>query len=272
MTHRRRNRTGLFLGMAFLAINGFFVAKVPDATRPELAGISAMFVLVLAFPAFFGLWKWQGPKVCGLVLLALGAFAVGIESFALKTGWPYGSFVYGDQIGVKYFGLVPWTVPFAWSPLVLGAYYMAAGKTPPPTKKEAKKKKGVPVARESEARFLWRCALWLVAFDLVLDPGAVHQKFWTFASPGLYYGVPLSNYLGWIVSGLAGGWILVRLLKQAPHAPPPGALAVSTLLILSFWSSVCLFSELWLPALIGSGLLVKLCGRVLASDSPCAVT
>jgi putative membrane protein len=36
--------------------------------------------------------------------------------------------------------------------------------------------------------------------DLVLDPGAVALGFWAYDGGGAYYGVPWSNYLGWVLS------------------------------------------------------------------------
>ncbi len=41
----------------------------------------------------------------------------------------------------------------------------------------------------------------VVAIDLVLDPAAVAIGFWAFVPPGVYYGVPVSNYVGWVISG-----------------------------------------------------------------------
>jgi putative membrane protein len=40
----------------------------------------------------------------------------------------------------------------------------------------------------------------VLAMDLVLDPGAVALGFWVYPGGGVYYGVPLSNYAGWVLS------------------------------------------------------------------------
>ena len=227
-------------GAVFLFINGFFVARVKEATRPELAGISALFVLVLWAPAAYALAQWLGWKRAALILLALGAFAVGIETFAVKTGWPYGAFDYGDKIGVKYFGVTPWTVPFAWSPLVLGAMALAARHKP-------------TFGKRTFGGLCVVATLFLLLFDGVLDPGTVSQKFWTYEAGGLYYGVPLSNFFGWIFSGWIGAAIFYRGSGQ--RADIPLTLVSSVTMIISFWTSVCGFSELWIPALLGAALL-----------------
>ncbi len=230
-----RGRRWLFWGALFLFFNGFFVARVPQATRPELAGVSAVFVLVLWAPSAWALAKWLGWKRAALLLLALGAFAVFIETFAVLTGWPYGRFEYGDKIGLKYFGVVPWTVPFAWSPLVLGATALAArfGRS----------------ARDLAIGTV----VWLLLFDGVLDPGAVAQKFWSYDAGGLYYGVPLSNFFGWVVSGFLGAAIFYWGSEKKRVVPL--TLVSSVVLILAFWTSVCLFSGLWVPGILGAGIL-----------------
>ncbi len=238
-----KSRRALLLGAIFLFINGFFVAKVPQATRPELAGVSAAFVLVLWFPSLGILQNWLGWKRAALLLGALGAFAVGIETFAILTGWPYGHFSYGDKIGAKFFGVVPWTVPFSWPPLVLGAIALASRLAP--------------------KRPLLAATLILIAFDLVLDPGAVQQKFWFYKAGGAFYGVPFSNFCGWILSGFAGAWIFQKL---SGDKPAPLLLVSSVTLILAFWTSVTVFTGLWIPALVGFALLGWI-GRAVALSS-----
>ncbi len=237
MQFSRRGALWLLFGALFLFLQGFFVAKVPGATRPELANVSAVFVLVLYAPSAWALGKWLGAKRAIGVLTALGAFALVLETFAVKTGVPYGRFVYGPKIGALLFGAVPWTVPFSWPPLVLGALALARGKSAPTLVAQA--------------------TLWLLAFDLLLDPGAVSQRFWTYQAGGFFYGVPLTNFLGWLLSGAAGSWLLWRLSGERFDFPPP--LISSVVLVLSFWTGVCAFSGIIVPALVGFGLL-GVCG------------
>jgi putative membrane protein len=48
-------------------------------------------------------------------------------------------------------------------------------------------------------RFSYTLAL-IILVDLVLDPAAVSLGIWTY-SEGFFYGVPLSNFVGWLISG-----------------------------------------------------------------------
>lgn len=245
-----------WLAIPFSLVNGFFVANLrvrpelkPFADRPEMALVSSVFVLVFALPSFWALVKWLRKRGM-LALAALSIFAVGIESFAVATGFPYGHFTYGAKIGDKLFGLVPWTVPFAWTPVLLGSYALARR-----------------VARNRPKFGKWNpvfaTALISTAFDLVLDPGAVLQNFWTYRAGGAFYGVPWTNFAGWILSGAVGALILHLFAQERDESPPKGLLG-SLWLIALFWTSVCGWSGLWIPAAIGVALCAWV-GRVLLS-------
>jgi putative membrane protein len=234
----------LLAGAVFLFINGFFVAKVEQATRPELANVSVFFVLVLWAPAFWALKKWLGWKRAALIAVSLAAFALFIETVAIQTGLPYGRFSYGEKIGEK-IGVVPWTVGFSWSPLVLGALALGARHV------------------RSIGKLVLVSTGFLLLFDGVLDPGAVQQEFWKFEAGGLYYGVPFSNFCGWVVSGLIGTAIFT--FAAGKRTDVPLALVSSAVLILAFWTSVCLFVGLWIPAVLGAALLCW-CARQVRRD------
>ena len=235
----------------------------PYADRPELAIVSAVFVLLFALPSFVALMRWLGARRGVAALVALGVFATAVETIAVETGFPYGRFSYGQKIGGKIFGAVPWTVPFAWTPLLLAAFALAwrwthsttRGAQPPHTRQ---------AQRQNSITLIIGSALLVTALDGVLDPGAVAQNFWKYQHPSAYYGVPLSNFAGWILSGALGAMILLLFVERAAaagnatagrFAEPPAGLLGSAFLILVFWTSVCFWSALWLPALLGVILL-----------------
>jgi bisanhydrobacterioruberin hydratase len=136
------------------------------------------------------------------------------------------------------FGLVPWTVPFAWTPILLASYALASRWT-------------------NGALRLISAGVLSMIFDLVLDPGAVAQKFWTYDGGGFFYGVPLSNFLGWILSGAIGAAILHAFVGDKNDVAPPQMLS-STFLIITFWTAVCAWHALWIPVIIGIALLILL--------------
>ncbi len=251
----KNSRFWYVLAIPLMAINGWFVANLqvrpelkPFADRSEIALVSSVFVLVFALPSFVVLVKWLQTRGV-FALVVLGVFAVAIESFAVVTGFPYGHFSYGAKIGGKMFGLVPWTVPFAWTPVLLGSYALARRSV-----------------RDRVGRLPWKTvtatAVIATLFDGVLDPGAVSQSFWSYRNGGLFYGVPLSNFAGWLLSGAIGALILGYFAQWHARDLPPKGLLASAWLIILFWTSVCAWSKLMIPAVLGA-LLCLWIGSVL---------
>src|SRR3712207_3428042 len=104
---------------AFFFGAAYFTVSFPDVPGAGVA--SFVSTLLIALPSFTALWRYLGPGKAVLSLLALGAFGYAIETTGVVTGFPYGPFYYGDALGPKVAGLVPYLLPLSWVPLVLGA-------------------------------------------------------------------------------------------------------------------------------------------------------
>ncbi|MFB6094170.1 MAG: bisanhydrobacterioruberin hydratase [Halanaeroarchaeum sp.] len=120
-----------------------------------------------------------------VAIVGLIGYAYLIEFVGVTTGWPYGDFAYRIALGPMVGG-VPAGLPIFFVPLVVNAYLLSVLLLGPRAERRALR---LPAT------------LGLVlAIDVVLDPGAVALGFWTYGG-GLLYGVPLSNYAGWLLSG-----------------------------------------------------------------------
>jgi isopentenyl-diphosphate delta-isomerase len=201
--------------------------------------LSGLNVVLFAVPAFWAAVRWLGRRDAVLLFVVLGALAIGIETLAIATGFPYGHFGYSDLLGYRLFGYTPWTVALAWTPLVVAAY---------------------AVARRTMGSAFVRViviALLLTSFDLVIDPGAVKLGFWQYLDGGTFYGVPNSNFVGWVFSGVIAGIVVeVFAVSRNPLLPVPVQLVSSGFFILFFWSFVSLWAGMVAPALIGLVLIV----------------
>ena len=229
--------TGLVL--AFLAVGAYLMARVELPARSHL--ISAASVLVFAVPSFWALKMWLGWADAAKLVVILGLYALGIEAFAVLTGFPYGHFGYSAHLGYKLFGMVPWTVAFAWTPLMLCSYTAA---------------RDLFVSR---LRRIICSTFLLLAFDLVLDPGAVALGFWQYQGGGAYYGVPVSNFAGWIVSGAIGSAITELSISYfRPMLPPPVQIGSSAFFIIFFWTALAAVTGLGIPAAIGGGIAIAM--------------
>ena len=234
--------SALFLGASY------FTVRFPDVPGAEIGSFVSTFLIAL--PAFVALLAYLGPGKAALAFLALAAFGYAIETTGVVTGLPYGIFYYGDALGPKLFGLVPYILPISWAPLVLGAVAATAPRAG---------------YQRGAARFLgWvlRSAVLLALIDGVLDPGAASLGFWTWPEGGPYYGIPVSNYLGWLLSGaVATAIVLAFGRKRWGRVAPPAGMVDSTVIALAFWIGVALFSGLFFPAALGAVLFVYLLHR-----------
>jgi putative membrane protein len=219
------------------AIAGFFTAAVPFGG--ELAVVANFAVILFAIPALLAYWRTVG-RGGALVLTLLSVFAIVIEAVSITTGFPYGFFTYGESMGWKLGQLVPWTVPFAWLPLVIGVVAL--------------------VQRLTDSRFhqLILGVLGLLLTDFVLDPVAVSLNFWEYQNPGMYYGVPVSNFFGWIFSGCIGTVLILLVLKERKLSE----LAIQGYLaILVFWTIAAVTEGHVIPVIVGA-LLVLLVPQI----------
>lgn len=220
----------LFCVLAFGA--SFFASRFPDVPG---AGVgSYVSSLLISAPALVALAAYLGARRAALAVLAVSAFAFAIESVGVATGLPYGPFYYGKALGPKLVGLVPYLLPVTYVPLVIGAVSAAWGPA-----------RLVP--------HILLSAVLLTLVDGVLDPGATALGFWTWTEGGPYYGVPLSNFAGWLLSGAISSALLITLSRPRT-TPPPGTLD-STILSLAFWTGAATFSGLLFPTLLGLAML-----------------
>ena len=179
----------------------------------------------------------------GLVLLSLFAYAV--EFVGVTTGWPYGAFAYTADLGPTIGGVVPLALPLLYLPLVLDSYLL-----------------GLALLGRRAGSRLARIATGVAALllvDLTLDPGAVAVGFWAYDAGGLYYGVPLSNYAGWLLSGTVAVLLvdlaLDRTALRDRFAEAPYVLddLVSFVVL---WGGINLAVGNWLAVLVAAGLAV----------------
>lgn len=163
-------------------------------------------------------------------ILLAGAIGWAAEVLGANTGVPFGAYTYADELGAKLWG-APLVIGSAWA--VLGV--SAAGVT-----------RAVPHVAWSTVC----AAIWLVAVDLVLDPVASGPLgFWAWRNASGFHGVPLTNFAGWFLVGVA----VCSLLRGVEIGPAAGAVGVSLVL---FFSTIALAQGLQAPGGIGLALVV----------------
>lgn len=146
--------------------------------------------------------RWGGPRVgAAASITAVGTTA--IERIGTSTGLPFGRYAYTSALRPQV-AHVPAIVPLAWFAMGL------------PAREAAHAALGDRSTRAS--RIVLGSAA-LTAWDLFLDPQMVGEGYWVWARRGIYRGIPVSNFVGWFLTGLA-----VMAVLEA--ALPPGDDAV----------------------------------------------
>ena len=205
----------------------------------DLILLSLFFIVIFALPAYYGLIKSNGLKKGLIGILALSFFALIFESIAIKTGVPYGYFNYTNLIGPKLFNTVPISIAFAWPPLVIGAFTILSKH------------------RKNFLLTILFTSLLLVLIDMVIDPGAVSLNFWEWQNKEFLYHVPISNYIGWFISGIFGSSILFVVYKKLKDINNNFKfLLMSLYLIITYWTFVDLFKGLFISSIIGIALML----------------
>ena len=142
-----------------------------------------------------------------LLFLAWGsAIGAAAELLGTQTGIPFGAYAYSDLLGAKIAGHVPWFIPPSWYAMSLLSYDLAGR---------------LDLGRWGR---VFTATLFMVMWDVALDPAmtaGAHSgwSFWSYPGGGVFFGMPLVNWLGWFVTSFV---IMVgydRLLGGLAYAP-----------------------------------------------------
>ncbi|RKR87222.1 putative membrane protein [Micromonospora pisi] len=144
----------------------------------------------------------RGARTAAVLILVTTGGGWAVEALGVTTGFPFGDYDYSGQLGPK-LGGVPLVIPLAWTWMAWPAWLAAVRLTRPGPRRVA------------------LAALGLATWDLFLDPQMVAEGYWSWhrptpALPGVA-GVPVGNYLGWLLVAVLLMAVLARL------APAEGA-------------------------------------------------
>ncbi len=237
------------IAVVFPAVGAVSLIASAEGWLPEPLAFNPLFVLagviVMRSPLIVGVLPVVDRRAA-LGVAALAAYSYAIEIVGVTTGWPYGQFEYGVSLGPM-LGGVPVALPVFFLPLVANAYLLCLLLLG-------------TLADRALPRLLSVIAL-VLAMDVVLDPGAVALGFWTYGG-GVFYGVPLSNYAGWVLSATVAVVVFDATFDRTALGARLEACEFALDDMVSFvllWGGVNAVYGNWLPvlvaAVIGTGLL-----------------
>ncbi|WP_035922898.1 bisanhydrobacterioruberin hydratase CruF [Frankia sp. QA3] len=154
----------------------------------------------------------------GFVVVAVGG-GLAVETLGVHTGVPFGRYVYAGSLGPRLFGVAA-VVPLAWAMMAYPAYVL------------------VRRHRRAPVRAAVLGGLVLATWDLFLDPQMVTAGHWRWLGGGpALNGIPLTNFLGWLLVGTAMTAALLALPDPARRARRDERIPL-TLLAWTYLSSV----------------------------------
>src|SRR3989449_158978 len=149
--------------------------------------IAVVLLLSVAFALIHGALRYGWSGIAVFIVISLVVSNI-LENTSILTGFPFGHYHYTDVLGPKLF-----LVPVLIGPAYFASGYLAwvlANVLIGDVKREANA--FTVLAVPFVASFL------MVMWDLTLDPRAsTIQHQWIWEQGGGYFGVPLTNYLGW---------------------------------------------------------------------------
>lgn len=175
----------LTLGLALAWLALFLAEKISG--QPGFSFFALMAVVLVHGTATIG-----GRGILTFFVIAITVSFL-LEALSIAAGFPFGFFVHHMPMPR------PWGVPLIVPPSYAVYGYLGWRiactilhcEEPGPS---AQRLIGVPLLT----------AFIIPGFDLVVDPmGATVAHTWTYAHPSGHFGVPLTNFLGWIVTSWA---------------------------------------------------------------------
>jgi len=188
----------LFFGLAGLLIfvpHGEWVAALPEFGQQLFSlsmGNGGVVYMVFGMVAavLFGA-RLLGWKRLWMFFIPAVGISLSSELLGTSTGIPFGFYGYLTGLGYKIAGLVPFTIPLSWFYMGLASFLLSRTIL----------KNGDHWLIRLEAIAVG--ALLLTSWDFVLDPAMTQAQipFWQWFQPGHFFGMPLQNFGGWMLTG-----------------------------------------------------------------------
>jgi putative membrane protein len=159
---------------------------IADASMYPLITISVLLQAAAVFAILHGAWGMRRTLLAAVMIML---FTLAAEILGSRTGFPFGTYEYTTRLQPQ-IGHVPVLIPLAWFMMAPAAWAVASG------------------FRTRPWLFILMSALALTAWDLLLDPQMVAWDLWHWAEAGLYFGIPLTNYAGWLLVSALLTWLI----------------------------------------------------------------
>ncbi len=188
----------------------YVVASIFRAILPNLNTFPTI-LLLFPFTLIHGMkrYPWKGIVVFVVITLIVSGI---MENLSILTGFPFGHYYYTDALGPKVT-----LVPLLIFPSYIAFGYLAWVLS---TLIVGRVRRGSTTFTSVAVPFV--ASFMMVAWDLSLDPiASTINQTWIWTQGGGYFGVPISNFLGWSLTVYIFFQLFALYLrKRGPTNPP----------------------------------------------------
>lgn len=242
------------------------VTVEPAATimRVSFRFAGPLYVVLGALAGLAYLGATIGWRLAARLAITACLLALGTELAGTSTGLPFGDYAYSGLLGYRILGLVPFPIPLSWFYMLVGAVTIVA-------------RLSRPGARHTSWQWALGAGALMVAWDLSMDPAMVKTGHWLWGSGAMFrdaglpawmesfftadafYGMPLSNWFGWLVTATVIARVMLAIVPPAlvrecvASSPMPVALYLANGVMPV---ALCLRDGLWWAAASGSVAMI----------------
>ena len=223
ITNLRQRKNVFLLGLAitFLAlfIYSSIIRPLLEPLFAELPRIPGGIGIKTLFMMLFSIFHAAYVLGWRHTLLFFGitvAVSWSYEHVGVETGLIYGAYHYTDALGLK-LGHVPIIIPIAWFMMIYPSYIIAnlIGSGRQMMTRYKKNNNNNPITLVQILWLSFLSAVIMTAWDLVVDPylSGPTERAWIWEDGGQYFGVPLHNFGGWLLTTFTI-YFVFRLLSE----------------------------------------------------------
>jgi putative membrane protein len=214
-------------------------------------------VLLGALAAFVHAVSRMGARNATLILLSGFGISLAVELVGTSTGYPFGPYSYTTQLGYLVGGRVPFSIPTSWF-FMLYASLAITGRL-------------VRADDTQRGKAAWAAvaAIVLTAWDVSMDPAMVSTTHWLWHLPGAasmgftervflsnaFYGMPITNWLGWLLTGFVIARVMVALVPPSAWRRDVSPTVLPFVLYAAnglFPVLICAGRHMWVAAILGA--------------------
>jgi uncharacterized membrane protein len=243
---QRKNVFLLGLALVFLAlfIYSSIIRPLLEPLFSELpripGGIGIKTLFMMLFSVFHAAYVlgWRHTLLFFGITVAV---SWSYEHVGVETGLIYGAYYYTDALGPK-LGHVPIIIPIAWFMMIYPSYIIAnliAGGRQKVMMIRGNKSNSNNNYSNNRTTLLqilglsFLSAVIMTAWDLVVDPylSGSAERAWIWEDSGQYFGVPLHNFGGWLLTTFTIYFLFQLLSERKFQVSPSRSLSTPIILL-----------------------------------------